>query len=190
MIMVFIGFVLWPIGDVFADPSLWYECMLQCGLVWIVSAAYFLQVNVAAWFALPEFLSLQTFISIYLSGCIGTIIFWSMLTLVWTTGLNQPYPVPLMGAINATAALLFQVLFVWMKFPSSWRCHPDFRKHRKWLLFGMLYIVFVSVQYWALSWAFFAIPIDYQWILAIVLPLIREFGTSDGSSAMLGRQVE
>ena len=32
---VFIGFVLWPTENVFLHPDHWYECMLQCGVVWI-----------------------------------------------------------------------------------------------------------------------------------------------------------
>ena len=35
MIAVFIGFVLWPTENVFLHPDHWYECMLQCGIVWV-----------------------------------------------------------------------------------------------------------------------------------------------------------
>ena len=32
---VFVGFVLWPTENVFLHPEHWYECMLQCGIVWM-----------------------------------------------------------------------------------------------------------------------------------------------------------
>ena len=35
MVAVFIGFVLWPTENVFLHPDHWYECMLQCGIVWV-----------------------------------------------------------------------------------------------------------------------------------------------------------
>ena len=35
MVAVFIGFVLWPTENVFFHPDHWYECMLQCGIVWV-----------------------------------------------------------------------------------------------------------------------------------------------------------
>ena len=35
MTAVFIGFVLWPTENVFLHPDHWYECMLQCGIVWV-----------------------------------------------------------------------------------------------------------------------------------------------------------
>ena len=33
-----------------------------------------------------------------------------------------------------------------------------------------------SPQYWAFSWTFFAIPVEHQWVLALLLPLTRELG--------------
>ena len=35
MVAVFIGFVLWPTENVFLHPDHWYECMVQCGIVWV-----------------------------------------------------------------------------------------------------------------------------------------------------------
>ena len=35
MSAVFIGFVLWPTENIFSHPDQWYQCMLQCGIVWI-----------------------------------------------------------------------------------------------------------------------------------------------------------
>ena len=32
---VFIGFVFWPTDNVFMEPQKWYQCVLQCGFVWI-----------------------------------------------------------------------------------------------------------------------------------------------------------
>ena len=32
---VLVGFVLWPTENVFLHPNHWFECMLQCGVVWM-----------------------------------------------------------------------------------------------------------------------------------------------------------
>lgn len=32
---VLVGFVLWPTENVFLHPAHWFECMLQCGVVWM-----------------------------------------------------------------------------------------------------------------------------------------------------------
>ena len=35
IVAVCIGFVFWPTDNVFIEPDKWYQCVLQCGLVWI-----------------------------------------------------------------------------------------------------------------------------------------------------------
>ena len=45
MIAVFIGFVLWPTENVFLHPDHWYECMLQCGIVWVGELETILQTS-------------------------------------------------------------------------------------------------------------------------------------------------
>ena len=32
---VLVGFVFWPADNVFMEPQKWYQCVLQCGSVWI-----------------------------------------------------------------------------------------------------------------------------------------------------------
>lgn len=34
----------------------------------------------------------------------------------------------------------------------------------------------MSLQYWAFSWTFFAVPVEQQWVLALLLPFTRELG--------------
>ena len=41
---------------------------------------------------------------------------------------------------------------------------------------AQLFILLMSVEYWVLSWMFYAMPRDYQWSLAFVLPFTREVG--------------
>ena len=35
MLAVMAGFVFWPTDNVFLEPHRWYQCVLQCGVVWI-----------------------------------------------------------------------------------------------------------------------------------------------------------
>ena len=32
----------------------------------------------------------------------------------------------------------------------------------------------MSLQYWVFSWIFYAVPLQYQWILAFILIILRE----------------
>ena len=69
------------------------------------------------------------------------------------------------------------VAAIWFQFPLAWRADPAFRTRAKFLLLAQMFILVMSLQYWAFSWTFFAVPLQYQWILAILLTLVRELNT-------------
>ena len=41
------------------------------------------------------------------------------------------------------------------------------------MLAHMFFLV-MSLQYWVFSWIFYAVPLQYQWILAFILIILRE----------------
>ena len=45
ILAVLVGFVLWPTENVFLHPDHWFECMLQCGVVWMGEWCYNLLKN-------------------------------------------------------------------------------------------------------------------------------------------------
>ena len=75
-----------------------------------------------------------------------------------------------MGVVGA-------VVGIWFQFPPSWRSDPTFRKKVKFLLLAQMFILVMSLQYWAFSWTFYAVPLQYQWVLAIILTIVRELNT-------------
>ena len=66
---------------------------------------------------------------------------------------------------------------IWFQFPPSWRADTAFRKKVKFLLLAQMFILVMSLQYWAFSWTFYAMPLQYQWVLAILLTIAREINT-------------
>ena len=125
---------------------------------------------------LDSMLTLRTYATCYLSGSVGMMSFWCLLYLFWVPVLGLPYPIPLVGAMNACAGVAAIIVAIWFKFPLSWRKDPSFRQRAKYLLVAQLFILVMSLEYWLFSWVFFALPLDLQWILAIVLPITREIG--------------
>ena len=125
---------------------------------------------------LESMLTLRTYVTCYLSGSVGMMSFWCLLFILWVPLLGLPYPIPLVGAMNACAGVAAIIVAIWFKFPFSWRKDPTFRQRSKYLLVAQLFILVMSLEYWLFSWVFFALPLDLQWILAIVLPITREIG--------------
>ena len=72
--------------------------------------------------------------------------------------------------------VLAMVFTLWFCFPQHWRKLPHFKRRMKYLSFPQIFILLMSIEYWILSWVFFVMPLQYQWILAFVLPFTREVG--------------
>ena len=125
---------------------------------------------------LKSILTIKSFVACYLAGSAGMITFWCLLYLLWVQILNLPYPIPLVGALNACAGVAAVIIAIWFRFPSTWRNSTSFRQRARFLLLAQLSILVVSLEYWIFSWVFFVLPYNFQWILAIFLPLAREIG--------------
>ena len=104
--------------------------------------------------------------------------FWCLCYLVWVKVLHLAYPVPMIGALNSVVGVLAMVFALWFCFPQGWRKIPTFKSRMQYLSVGQVFILLMSIEYWVLSWVFYVMPPDYQWILAFVLPFTREVGGS------------
>ena len=81
---------------------------------------------------------------------------------------------PLIGAYIAVLCFLAMIFSTWLFFPVFWRTNSDFRKRMKYSILAQFFVLGLSVQYWIVGWAFFALPPDYQPVLGILLPVSRE----------------
>ena len=144
--------------------------------MFVATCAAFLLANTSAWMNLESILTLRTYATCYLAGSVGMISFWCLLYVLWVPLLDLPYPIPLVGALNACAGVTAVIVAIWFKFPWSWRKNSTFRHRAKFLLLAQLFILVMSLEYWFFSWVFFALPLDFQWVLAIILPFTREIG--------------
>ena len=75
-----------------------------------------------------------------------------------------------MGIVNAVLGLSSQVLALWFLFPKAFK--TDAIKARvRWLILTCAFIINTSIAYWVLWWVFANVPIDYQWVIVLGLPL-------------------
>ena len=119
--------------------------------------------------------------------------FWSSLYFIWAHLLRLPYPIPWEGAFNAGAGVATIVAVIWFRFPKSWRKSSTFRNRAKYLISAQLFILVLSFEYWVFSWVFVEIPLDFQWIMALILPFSREIGAmalTKISTRIAGREDE
>ena len=61
------------------------------------------------------------------------------------------------------------------RLPQETRSHPSFRKRYAWHFSQIIVLLIITIGYAILGTAFVKIPQDWQWILALSTPFIKDF---------------
>ena len=167
---------LFPQHNAVEQPEYWWELMIPCTL------------GLMSYFSLLCTLRLQVFFKDI--GVKGTMKMWAQLflimavpydtmftvfKLIWVDYLGYNGPMP----FNSIAPVYFMfpmlLLAHWYQFPAEARADPVIRK-RIYAMIGYLLVIFNACnERNALTVAMLAIPKTYQPIMAIILPITREF---------------
>ena len=83
-------------------------------------------------------------------------------------------PIPLGGIVNQIPGLILMILSLWFQMPKAWRKVASFKNCAKWVIVFHLAGVAISALYWVLWVIMVYVPLDYQPIMAVVIPLFRE----------------
>ena len=98
----------------------------------------------------------------------------SALTMGWVYGLGLRSPVPHIGILAQFLGLGSQMVSLWFQLPARWRRVPAFKTRGKFLMAYHGLGVLISAMYFLIWITMLAVPIDYQPIMAVVLPVCRE----------------
>ena len=52
----------------------------------------------------------------------------------------------------------------------------EYRKRAKYMILAHVYLIFLISEYNFFVWLFYVLPINFQWVMSIVLPAARELG--------------
>jgi hypothetical protein len=129
----------------------------------------------ATWLGVPQILSLRLFLTNYLVMLMIIPTVWSACYYLWVHVLVLQYPMPFIGLSGYLPAMMITFLIIICKFPKSWQVTEAFKKRWKFYIFVIFYTQIIFFTYFFLEAAFTMIDPAYQWVLAISLPLIREF---------------
>ena len=173
---VTIGLVALPYHDIMVELEYWWECLvLQCN-VWAVMSAMLYATNTPAIMNQDRlYVWWKSFGITYLAGYVfGYIGSWIATTMFWVYVMGLRYPIPLGGIVNQIPGLILMILSLWFQMPKAWRKVASFKNRAKWVIVFHLAGVAISALYWVL-WVIMAnVPLDYQPIMAVVIPLFRE----------------
>ena len=103
-----------------------------------------------------------------LSLCVCSLIIWSYF-------LQLQYPFPFFGHVLGLSTIFILYLTFWYLIPRSWRKNNSFRKRIKSFFIATGASQTLTLEYSILRMILLRFPREFQWILAIFLPFIREF---------------
>ena len=173
---VAIGLVALPYHDIMVEPEYWWECLLvQCN-VWMVMCAMLYATNTPSIMNMDSLWTWwKSFGITYFAGYVlGYICSWVGTTMFWVYVMGFRYPIPLGGIVNQIPGLTLMILSLWFQMPKAWRKVESFKSRAKWAIVFHLAGVAISALYWVLWMIMANVPLDYQPIMAVVIPLFRE----------------
>ena len=167
-------YALVPVHNLMKSPEKWFEYPLQSLICsWpihvthiIFDVAYFLNVELIR--------SFRAFGTMYVTV---TIICWILFPsgyMIWTRLCGLQYPIPFIGYIGYFAITFTCLSCCWFQFPKPWRRNQLFRKRLKWTLFSILMMNLLLAVYLGLTAALVSMPKNYQWIIAIIFPFVKQ----------------
>ena len=171
------GLAAIPFHDVMVEVRYWWEnTVLQHGLVFFHISAIFLLTVTSSFLNLNRGVSCRRWIITWFSGFIIAIIFNLLAQVVWVYILRLRYPVPFIGTIsNLFFGFGAQLFAVWFQLPWEWRKYDYFRTRVKWVMVLHLFSLALPTFYIVVWIIFTLLPADVQPIMAVGLPVSREF---------------
>ena len=137
----------------------------------------FLITSTNTYLAISGVFGLVTWLTMWLGGLTAMAATWSLLHSLWVTALGLPYPMPLIGLINFVAGFVAEVAVLFFQIPRPWRQNPKFFTNILWLVATQLFLIVVFLLYFLLGFGFYIVTADYQWTMALIIPIVDYFAT-------------
>ena len=169
----------------------WFEFNLTYGLVSLLLAGS-VQLSMIVWFRSKTLQSFWIFLRIYAFELMLWILPYSMAYVIWCIYFGYNWPIPYLGYNYLIGSLVYPI-GIWFIFPKSLRVDAEFQKNMK--LFSLNWAVEVLMLFLreAISMLFKAIPPYLQWIVPLLIPILKycdTWATSNLINRMTGGKDE
>merc|ERR1712186_145557 len=98
----------------------------------------------------------------------------SLFHLIWTRGFAYIEPVPFRCMSGAYIGFVVLQIRCWHNFPKELKENDVSKKQCRAFIYFLIWSNIVSIQLLIITKLFKEIPMDIQWILGMVVPLIKE----------------
>ena len=163
-----------PIHNVIEEPGYFYEVILTNMFFTPLFAAQLLY-QCSYWMNIDYIRTFKSYITIAILLVAYRVCIQGILYVVWVYQLDNPYPMPFHTTIEGMTMFPFGFFVLWMIFPSDWRKTKELQKRFHYFMLTFMINFFIHTEYTIYTSMFVKISPKLQWVLALTLPLAREF---------------
>ena len=166
--------LLFPLNNSIQLPQYWYEGFVLASFTIIPTLTLDTLIVIKHYFRADSFVSLQVYIQLYFV----TATFWVSINClcysIWTVAIGYQYPMPLSLISGYFVSMVhYTTLYFILCKDASWNNYLSIRY--KAFIKNRIWCILIDLQYKGISLLFNMLPAGIQWVLAFVLPLVREF---------------
>ena len=164
---------LFPFHDLTQTPGHWYEILIQgvFGLTWSWMQ-YCL--NVAEWLNISRIRTPSNVAFMCFFGNMAQGIVYILTHYIWINIYKYSYPIPGFYKISTLAFLLLWDAVTWFCFPKQWRQNNGFKQRMKYVIFTVALFIIYNLTNGLIVEQLQANQNQYQAIIALLLPALRE----------------
>ena len=174
-ILMICPFTLIPAHNVIINPEFWYEFPMIILIVFMPLVVAYIIVNCSFWMNIRYIRNIRHFVVIGILGVFDVLVLYSAGFIIWTNILGYQYPIPFNSALNCYLTIITFYIALWFRFPKAWRNNKEFQIRLRWFFIAITFNQILTLQYSVIARALIVFKDRYQWIIALILPLVREF---------------
>ena len=165
--------LLWiPRTNSIVYQSYWLEFNLPL-VFWMILMAGNDLLNLIIWSKEDALRSVFVLFRLYTLYTMAWIIPYIFGHWIWCTYLGYYHPIPYLGFNLIIVQIVFMV-GIWFVLPLELLSKPDFRTKLKIYTLYFLWTLIIMIQNEILAFLFKNLPADWQWIMAFLIPSLRE----------------
>ena len=170
-------YTLVPTHDVMIEPKYWYEFILQLQIALFPLYAINIVLRAAYWMNVTFIKHFKHFAKVWITGAGMSILLSVIVFFIWIYILKLHYPFPFYGLIFGMFTIVVMYIVLWFQFDKEIRQNILFRKRMVNFMLATLSYQLVVTELSVIKSLFIQTPEEYQWLIAFILPIIKELNT-------------
>ena len=154
-------------------PSYWYEIILL-QMAFTLLPAINDAINMATYFKENSILSFRMLFKMYLSFSVTWIVPCVIAYFIWCQYLKYNWPIPYLG-YSYLIFIVVRTAAIWISFPRHLRSSEHLRRNFQMYIMYLVSAITFGVLREGISILFSILPGYLQWIVAFLIPLLKEF---------------